>query len=297
LSRSSSIPKIAVVLFQHNEVDILEHWINFYSALFSPASIIILDNFSTDDRIEPILKTAEVRGCKVFRQQGPYTAKGDLIYKSVISHCPDCDIIIPADADEFLVSFDSIRTPYFSKKSLSTRLTEFWLSDFKVLAMTNYYSSIITHVNSSFLSTRCFSRDKSPPHLAKQFGKLHSIVGFDHGSHQAKMRYGSPTFTNELGFLHYHSRNPQIDVQRALNDCIGFGYVPAFTTLSNVSSFKSNILLLSRRNISGIHKIKELVSYLEHGIVQVKSNRKCTYSHYYLPNVFTEIVMQIGLSE
>jgi len=67
LSRSSSIPKIAVVLFQHNEVDILEHWINFYSALFSPASIIILDNFSTDDRIEPILKTAEMQTNSSFR--------------------------------------------------------------------------------------------------------------------------------------------------------------------------------------------------------------------------------------
>lgn len=96
---------IAVVCMVKNEKDILHHWLDYHSALFGASSIVVLDNYSTDEKTLDILSEWSNRGLHVLYDQGPYVKMGDLAYAALMKLFPSHQLAIPLDIDEFLIVY------------------------------------------------------------------------------------------------------------------------------------------------------------------------------------------------
>lgn len=88
-----------------NEMDIIESFVRYNANIFD--GMIILDNGSTDNTLK-ILKLLKSDGLPLFiivdqdKEYDQVTKMNQLLYKAVKDH--EADIIVPLDADEFLIS-------------------------------------------------------------------------------------------------------------------------------------------------------------------------------------------------
>jgi hypothetical protein len=89
-----------IYLFQKNELDIIEEWIEYHSKIVGYDGIVIVDHMSDDGSYQLIEKYIN-RGLTLIKYKGPYTNKGKVL-SNYIRKYPS-EIVIPLDADEFVV--------------------------------------------------------------------------------------------------------------------------------------------------------------------------------------------------
>ena len=99
--------KIAVLMMQKNETELLEKWIVYHSELFGTENLFLFDNGSDDKKTIEILRVWQNKGLNVswehstkhdFESKG--TILGDRI--KVLEESNSYDCFIPLDCDEFL---------------------------------------------------------------------------------------------------------------------------------------------------------------------------------------------------
>ena len=92
---------VKIYLFEKDEIDIIDQWIHYYQNLFGTENIVIIDHCSTDGTWD-LVKTYRTDGLILERFNGPYKNKGKAL--SFIMKKYPADVMIPLDADEFLVT-------------------------------------------------------------------------------------------------------------------------------------------------------------------------------------------------
>ena len=99
--------RLALVLMQKDEGELLKAWIDHHLGITSPDLIHIFDNGSTCQKTRKILKDAYQNGIHVslaFNRRADFERKGEIICKTIqsIQAKNNSDFVIPLDCDEFL---------------------------------------------------------------------------------------------------------------------------------------------------------------------------------------------------
>eukprot|EP01040_Poterioochromonas_malhamensis_P014206 gene14206-15706_t len=260
-------PKVGIVMMIHDDEDLLPYWLRYHSAIVGVENIVILDQKSKSEKTQITLHTwNEIKKLKVLWNQGPYSAKGNLTYNAFQRYLGDIDIALPLDSDEFLVAFNGSQ-PVFSRNAIVDELRNFWLNQTACWAFQQYYSSLQLSLDDSLKSVHYFHPAIYTVQNAKKMIRWENLKALDHGSHTPTVSNGGcVTALNHLGLLHYHFRNPLTTVERALNDVLGFGYLPSNVTVETLKDHRPKLDELMKRGVDGNHKIQQLLKYLDKGL-------------------------------
>jgi hypothetical protein len=258
-------PIVGIVTMQKNEGDILPYWLEYHSILFGIKNMVLLDSFS-NNRTHSILEEWERKGLKVLYNQGPYADKGNLSLHAFRNLLPHVDIALPLDGDEFLVGFDN-STPIANKKKIFDEFRFFWeLNSSTCWGMLQYYNAVNLNFTDTAATVEYFSPKNYTIHTSKKLAKLKYLTWLDHGGHKTKVSQGlCSSALNRVGLLHYHNRNSTVLAERALNDVMGFGWLPSNLTLETARPFVPLLQNYTRLRRAGGHKVKELFQYLTRG--------------------------------
>lgn len=264
VSSGMKTPQFGIVMMIHNDDDILPYWLRYHSQILSLQNIVILDNNSGPKTIE-ILNSWEKKGLKVLYNQGPYAKKGDLTLAAFHQNLSYIDIAIPLDSDEFLVAFNGSE-PIAKADLMLENLIKLYHSNESCWALQQYYPSLNLNLNDTVSTIQYFHPSIYPVQFAKKIIRMDALAGLDHGSHLPVLKYGRyASALNQLGLLHYHHRNPQVKVERALNDMKGFFYLPANVTLETVSQYQDQLQKVISSKLQGSHKAIQLLDYIQLG--------------------------------
>lgn len=278
VNNDNSKPKTAlaaVVCMIRNEPDILPYWIRYYSSLFGLENIAVIDHQSDDPTTLQVLNQWQNKGLRVIKYDGNFYRKGEFVTEIFQRYFSHVHLAIPADADEFLMPYKNDH-PFPDKKLLGSVLqgmvadpsTSCW-------SMEQYFHSYNFFFNDTVGNITHFKpfwdRDVE---VAKKFSKLAPLRIFNHGFHTVELMSDpagknancSNTF-NQVGFLHFHHRNPMVTAQRALNDIVGFGYLDRRkVNLENIANHKDFLeKWLKKGRVAGFHKMHELMLYINQG--------------------------------
>jgi hypothetical protein len=250
---------------QKNEVDILDYWLRYHSAIFGASSIILIDA-SNDPVVISVIQKWKAKGVIVIPAINEnYRRKGDLSLKAFRKYNPYADLFWPIDIDEFIVAFDG-DTPIFNVSLIRKNIMEAWsfskhTTSFGVLP---YFPSTITNLTETVETIQYFHKFFYNNHVCKKFAKGNAVKKLDHGNHQLTTKFGAIIYLKNIGYLHYHFRSPLSVVLKAINDCIGFGYLKDGTNITSLVDEKHNLFGLIERNAVGKHKVGELLTFLDH---------------------------------
>lgn len=278
ISTDTTTPKTALaaaICMIRNEPDILPYWIRYYSSLFGIENIAVVDHLSDDPVTLKILRDYAAKGLRVIKYDGHFYRKGEFVTEVFKRHFPHVYLAIPADADEFLLPYKN-DLPYPDKVALG-KLLQTYAADpvTSCWSMEQYFHSYNFFFNDTVGNITYFKpfwdRDVE---VAKKFAKLSPLRVYNHGFHTvqllsqtAGMNANCTNTFNQLGFLHYHHRNPMVTAQRALNDVVGFGYLNRNkVNLQNIDGQK--IFLekwLKKGRVAGFHKMDELLTFINKG--------------------------------
>lgn len=97
----SSNVNAKVFLFQNDEHELLEDWLQYHAYLFGPNNLVIIDHMSRDDRICGLLALYRHCGTKVLPYAGGFDQKRTIL--STVMRSYSKSLLIPLDTDEFVV--------------------------------------------------------------------------------------------------------------------------------------------------------------------------------------------------
>ena len=104
--------RVAAVLIQQNEFELLGDWITYHGGIFGYSHLYIIDNRSTLPAVKNMLALAGSMGAHIFHDNESYRFRYRTVtrvMKEVFKNDTSVDFIIPLDADEFIVSRDGQR--------------------------------------------------------------------------------------------------------------------------------------------------------------------------------------------
>jgi hypothetical protein len=265
--KSVQTAKVGIVSYVYNESDILPYWLQYHTKIFGIHQVAIIDDGSPKET-QIILRNWEKKGLTVIHNRDEYANKGNTTLSAFQTYFPEVDFLVPLDADELLVALDDNGVPLFSKNRILENfqkfLTKYTISNFR-------YRRIYVNCNRSpsetILTANTFQL--APEKWIKRFYRNFHLTELDHGNHHG--HGGRSNESYHLGLLHYHNRNLDLKLQRALRDLEAFHYIPAMegsetnnraiATLVNQTFLQEIVKVKGKGN----HKATELLNYLRHG--------------------------------
>jgi len=162
-----------------------------------------------------------------------------------------------------------VNRPIINKHSIWRHLKLFYYSNYSALKMLPSYNSIVTDKTNNIQHITYFETNYYKPTHCKVIYKAKDVVKIDHGNHYAHIRKKNHSIsTYNIGFLHYHNRNPLNTIQRAIINAIGLKQLPINTTIDTLHRHTEYLTQISRYNktIQGYKKLMELLLYIEYGL-------------------------------
>ncbi|QNT78629.1 glycosyltransferase family 2 protein [Entomobacter blattae] len=197
---------VRCIMMEKNEEVLLEPWILYHAHLFGFENLTILDNGSTNQRVQTLLNKYEKRGCHIIRsftERQNFVDKGKIITEIIQewdrSHEP-YDFAVPLDCDEFLAFFD--------QKILMNR--DDILAEFRHLKK----------YDGTFLLHRILMNDPVnmglfyPQIIRKSFFKKNTLVGLDNGYHEPVTIYDDKMIWTGFVYIHLHNRYDFLELKR-----------------------------------------------------------------------------------
>jgi hypothetical protein len=270
LHPSKSIPRkrptVAIACLLKDNEDILPFWLEYHSNLVGVGNIVMLDNFSSKKSATPkILKEWEAKGLKVEWKQGPYHLKGDLTMEAFRKHFPRHDIGIPLDIDEIITANTDGR-PNITRAAFHQSIDQLKMYSRPCVIFNNYDHVCSYSVNDTIHSVNSVYALTYDNANGKKMFHLPAALGLDHGNHRVHLAGGKcHSGKNLFGLIHYHSRNPKLTLEHALDDIRGFDHIGSEITVQNVHEYKEKLEYMVARNVAGKHKAQEALRYIEHG--------------------------------
>jgi hypothetical protein len=270
-SQNAPRPVLGIVALQKDESLMLPSWLEYHSRIVPLENILVLDNFSEDPETLNILKAWKKKGLRVLYNQGPFAIKGSIISRAYHNVMPHVDIIIPLDADEFVVAFDG-EQPVISKKKIYSYLSEFWNhSKYPCLALQQYYSNAAMRATDTLETIEYFQKVFYPRHDAKKIGRARDISKFDQRNREVffpscldetnvtcHLPHACAASFGHVGLLHYHWVNPEVLARRAVRISIARGFFPPGYTLEKAKASKEMI-----KNMTQVHTDLNTPGFLE----------------------------------
>lgn len=235
--------RLAIVLMQKDEGELLRAWIDHHLTITSPELIHIFDNGSTCQATLKTLEEAKQKGIHIsleFNSPEDFERKGDIICKTIqsIQANNSCDFIIPLDCDEFLgLERDSDTEPQFDRRSINQHLSQ--------LTGQQGYFKVKRHYFNHPHEPELYHVNNTP---RKYFFGSSELKSLDVGFH-------SPRLTNESSQEHcldsdliaFHYHNKVFSIRRA-------------NAINKMRSRVNNFLEDDLRNYVGLglHLLKDL---------------------------------------
>lgn len=218
--------KIIIATMVKDEVDIIEHWINYHGKIFGYKNLFIIDNMSTDGTYKICKKYKESHSINISKYPR-YLDKGKEMTKIMKEN--KCDIFFPIDIDEFIVFYNremkrieisTIKTYLKNLINLYGKKYQFFKCDYINPVKTTNSSHVIEKFRHATLcdtygdSRKTFIYNKN---LDDSFNKNKNI---DHGNHMGSVNY----FVCNVCLIHYHCRSHEQKYKKSVNNTLGLGY-------------------------------------------------------------------------
>jgi len=198
--------RIAIVLMQKDEEDLLPVWLAYYTRFFKAENLFIIDNGSSSFAVKEHLRAAENRGSKVFFRPGRenFANKGPLVQGLSKDIADDYDIVIPIDCDEF-IGVEVDKKPICIAKRVKDELQAFAESPATVAMIRGYFLNAPT-------TTKVRRRGNKKVAI-----KPHTDYVLNRGYHFPEKGIEGGFATN-LCYLHFHFRPSVEHMRRSAHD-------------------------------------------------------------------------------
>lgn len=212
--------KVACLMMQKNEAQLLAPWIQYYSRLFGAENLYIYDNGSTMSDVLHLLDQAEEAGLNVNRahsEKSDFENKGEIIARRIkeLDEKDDYDFFFPLDCDEFIGVEREGEGPSFRKSDILEELAQH--KDAKrVLFIGKGYDNHPAMTGMFRPTTE----------VRKTFFSKQTCESLDIGFHDGKSKHGGGKRATNFVYAHYHWK-PFEYAQRHTREKLG-GRVPNF---------------------------------------------------------------------
>ncbi len=216
-----------IFLFQKNELDIIDQWVEYHSRIVGYNNLVVIDHMSNDGSYQVLLKYVE-HGLTLLKYNGPYVNKGKVLTGFMKKY--QSDIVIPLDADEFIVCKDDIGSNIISdplevRKNIDKLVDENNRTGRYRFGFINNLANIILYPELKDLKYfEVIDFTKPTKELGKSFFCSKYFISTDLGNHVGQIKTGSKTtITPSIGLLHYkvrgvsHYSNKTKKAQEAFN--------------------------------------------------------------------------------
>ena len=203
-----------IFLFQRNEEDILVEWIEHHAKIAGGYSgITVVDHKSTDSSISILNRYADL-GVHVRWYTGEYRNKGKILTEEMIKYKKTVKLLIPLDADEFIITHDGnnvIKDIYKIIDNLRI-ISDMQYSRIFFGKIYNYVNTMLypklSDMNTFFIYN--FIKDANNIHK-KCFFLSNTFLSTDMGNHYGGISFDVPKHKKSIvdrniGLLHFQMR-------------------------------------------------------------------------------------------
>ncbi len=203
------MPRVACLMMQKDEDDLLWPWVKYHSHLFGIESLFIYDNGSVSSRVRQDLEKACRIGVKVdwsHDKSSDFHLKGDIFSKRIeeLDTVSPFDFYLPLDCDEFLALSTDDGAFTCNRNEI--------LQAFSVLADDRAFSINSAFYNNLADPTRFWRWDHR-----KTFFSEGTIGYLDHGFHDGRSKKREGVVKTNLTHIHLHHKPYQSLVDHARN--------------------------------------------------------------------------------
>ncbi|MBB3102457.1 glycosyltransferase family 2 protein [Azomonas macrocytogenes] len=191
--------RIACLMMQKNEIDLLEKWIIHHGDIFGFENLYIFDNGSTDEKIKIISNEFTKKGVNFFfdfNTPTDFENKGKIIGRKIIEldSKEKYDFFIPLDCDEFVGVLNANGEYSCQREDIDKELAYHIKSEDVLLFKWQCFNSPINKNSFQIQSTRkCFFRSKT-------------FDSMDVGFHWGKSRLSGGEHHTSLIQFHFHNK-------------------------------------------------------------------------------------------
>lgn len=268
--------KIACLMMQKNESNLLKPWIDYHAMIFGINNIFIYDNGSTDEKCINTLKYYETKGLNVewdFKTKNDFESKGRIFsdrIKEIDKSNTPYEFYFPLDCDEFIAYERSPGDLLIDKKSIEIEL-ENYVGCQSTLAINAGYD------NNPLFEQFYFRSDEQ----RKTFFYKGTCLTLDMGFHSGKTHLGSEPIKTKIVYIHHHYKefhNYQISAKEKLlgrvtdfsipslekhrdNKGPGYHLIGALLTSEDDYYYSFHTNFITRKN--KYHKLEFVSSYLK----------------------------------
>lgn len=233
-------PLAKVILLTRDEYDLIEDWVDFYSTLFDPENIIIVDNGSTNSVVLEAYDRFKKMGIDVRVDDSPFRTATSFMTKHMldVANSPDAPIfILPLETDEFIYIADA------DKQSTTALTREAVLSalravpeDANIIRYASFMGSIVKYddPNPGYKDAFGYTRparqmtrffDQGWDKLIVRTSAFRCMTQWCHHSDVKPGASSRPYVCQSLGLLHFHETGFRRQVERSVRVLQSFPYV------------------------------------------------------------------------
>lgn len=193
--------KIACIMMQKNENELLDSWFKYHASLFEASNIYIFDNGSTNPSVLSSLKYIESMGATIITKHNTnldYELKGEILGNLIKSlNHEEYDFFIPLDCDEFIATFDKNGKVSCDKTDIIDELSKHVQSKDALVIAGQLFNCPLSNVHFHLQNTR------------KTFFTKDSFKSLDQGYHWGKSVSSGEHKTN---IIHFHFHNKPFEI-------------------------------------------------------------------------------------
>lgn len=206
---------IKIFTMVKDESDIIKDWLLYHGSIFGLDNIFIIDNYSNDGTYEILEKYQNI--IHLSREED-YKLKGTYIKDLIDNNCLEDDIIIPIDADEFLV--------YYENNAISTNKKKI-INYIKSLPEYDIYK--IKYINTFIESNNKYGYKRATIQCNYGYYEKYSKSFFKKSLYSGNIDHcfnlkDDNNYLTNISFIHYKYRNLEQILNKIKNNIIGLGY-------------------------------------------------------------------------
>jgi hypothetical protein len=191
--------KVAIIMMQKNEDELVNKWADFHGALFGYENLYIYDNGSTSTESIRALNSLERLGCNINRENNTkkdFEAKGEIIGNKIkeLEALNKYDFYFPLDCDEFLGVVNNKDEASFDIEAIEAELSKYVGSKEVLVNKVQFFNSPISKVHFRYIDTR------------KCFFYKGNFKSLDIGFHWGKNKHSESEIKTNIIQVHIHQK-------------------------------------------------------------------------------------------
>ena len=190
--------RIACLMMQKDEVDLLEPWLAYHANLFGAENLYVWDNGSTELAVADVLTawrdhlgalTLDLSAPEDFRRKG--VILGEKI--KVLDALQTYDFFLPIDCDEFIMALDG-GVPSFGQEIICKEL-EGYANELQALGIGTAFYNLPGRQDEFWMVG-----------FRKTLFRASTFKQMDHGYHQGESRLAPGIRPTNLAYMHLHHK-------------------------------------------------------------------------------------------